>query len=88
MDRESLEALIEHQVADLRASFPHIAACRTCIESLNEGGTRRYCVRLDIRWPEHQSLISGKAKDGPHAAVCAAFEQARRRLEELKGRFA
>jgi hypothetical protein len=88
MNRDSLDALIAHESAALREAFPQISGCRARIETLSEGEARRYSVLLDIRLPEHQSLISGKSKHDTHAAVHAAFEEARRQLEELARRAA
>jgi len=88
MNRDSLEALIAHESAALREAFPQVSSCRAQLETLNEGEARRYSVQLDIRWPEHQSLISGKSKHDTHAAVHAAFEEARRQLGEVTRRAA
>ncbi|MCX7960071.1 MAG: hypothetical protein N2653_00665 [Burkholderiales bacterium] len=80
MKDERLEALIEHDVAELRAAFPQIAEVRSSLESWNEGEARRYSVGLDIRWAGHQTLVSGPARSGMHEAVRAAFDAARERL--------
>lgn len=86
MNRDSLDALIAHESAALREAFPQVSWCRAQLETLSEGEARRYSVLLDIRLPEHQSLISGKSKHDTHAAVYAAFEEARRQLDEVTGR--
>ena len=88
MNRDSLDALIAHESAELRAAFPQISKCRARMETLNEGESRRYSLLLDIHLPQHQSLISGKSKHDAHAAVFAAFEEARRRLDEATRRAA
>jgi len=86
MDRESLQAQIHHEVAEFQARFPQISACRTTLEEWKEEGASRYSLRLDIRWPQHQTLVSGEAKDDPLGAVRAALESARRQLQQPKGR--
>jgi hypothetical protein len=81
MNQDSLDGLIAHEGAELRAVFPQVSACRARVEILSEGEARRYCVLLDIRAPQRQLLISGKSKHDAHAAVYAAFEQARHQLD-------
>ncbi|MEW5862578.1 MAG: hypothetical protein AB1773_03165 [Pseudomonadota bacterium] len=80
MKEESLHALIQHEVAELRVEFPQIALVRSTLDTWLEGEARRYSLGLDIRWPDHQTLVAGPARDGVHEAVRAAFEAARERL--------
>lgn len=82
MDRESLEARIQLEIAELRARFPHVSACRSALDEWQEDGNSRYALRLDIRGPQHQTLVSGEAKDNPLGALHAALDAARRRLQE------
>ena len=84
MDRESLRARIHHEVAEFQARFPAIAACRSTLDEWLEDGRTRYSLRLDIRWPEHQTLLTGEAKDSPLGAVRAALEAAQRQLQQGK----
>jgi hypothetical protein len=77
---ESLHALIQHQVAELRVEFPQIALVRSSLETWKEGESRRYSLGLDIRWPDHQTLVAGPPREGVHEAVRAAFDAARQRL--------
>lgn len=86
MDRESLQARIHHEVAGFQARFPQISACRATLDEWQEEGTSRYALRLDIRWPQHQTLVSGEAKDDPLGAVRAALDAARRQLQQPKAR--
>lgn len=81
MKEETLRALLEHQVAELRVAFPQIALVRSALDTWKEGEARRYSLALDIRWPEHQILVSGPVRDGVREAVCAAFDAARARLQ-------
>ena len=80
MDSASLQARIQHEVADLRTLYPQIEACRATLDEWKEGDQARYALQLDIRWAQHQTLVSGTAKDDVNAALRAAFEAARYRL--------
>jgi hypothetical protein len=76
MRKDTLQAVIEHRIADLRAAYPRISDCRATLEDSLEGSEPRYSLRLDIRWPQHQSLVSGPACDSAEEAVQAAFDGA------------
>lgn len=82
MDRETLQARIHHEIAEFQARFPQIRACRSTLDEWQDEGGSRYALRLDIRWPEHQTLVSGEAKDSPLAAVHAALDAARQLLQQ------
>jgi hypothetical protein len=81
MNEESPQALIQEQVRDLRSRFPRIGRLGTALEAWREGDAPRYSLALDIRWPEHQTLVAGPARPSAEEAVRAAFEAARERLE-------
>lgn len=72
MKSDTLHAHIEHEIAELRASIPRISVCHPTLEQWED----RHALRLDIRWPQHQSLVSGPASATPEAAVRAAFDKA------------
>jgi hypothetical protein len=80
VDRNSVSALIAHEIAELRGDFPRVSSCRAKIEALGEGLTQRFSLALDIRLPQCQLLVCGEDRHDALAAVFAAFEQARRRL--------
>jgi hypothetical protein len=80
MDRETLEARIHLELVELQARFPQISACRSTLDEWQEGGDSRYALRLDLRRPQNQTLVSGAAKDNPLGALRAALEAAERRL--------
>jgi hypothetical protein len=82
MDRETLQARIHHELAEFQAGFPQIRACRSTLDEWQDEGGSHYALRLDIRWPEHQTLVSGEAKDSPLGAVRAALDAARRQLQQ------
>jgi hypothetical protein len=82
MDIDSVHARIEHESAELRARYPHITDCRTALVRWNEAGKKRYSLKLDLRWPQHQTLLNGDAMDDVGAAISAAFARARQRVQE------
>jgi nucleotide-binding universal stress UspA family protein len=55
---------IEQETVRLRAGFPQVADCRTALVQWKEGDATRYSLHLDIRWPQHQTLISGARQRG------------------------
>jgi hypothetical protein len=81
MDFDTLQARIEHEIAELRGAFPRIGSCESVLVQWSENGQARYSLGLDIRWAQHQSLVSGPAEASPEAAVDAAFQRAREALQ-------
>ena len=82
MDIDSVHARIEHESAELRARYPHITSCGTALVQWDEAGKKRYSLKLDIRWPQHQTLLSGEAREDAAVAISAAFAAARQRVQE------
>jgi hypothetical protein len=82
VEADSLQARIEHERAELRAQYPHVTDCQAAVVQWNERGEQRYSLHLDIRWPQHQTLISGEATDSAEGAIAAAFRTARQRLQD------
>jgi hypothetical protein len=80
MDSQSLQALVEHETAELRALFPQITDCHTALVQWKEGDATRYSLHLDLRWPQHQRLVSGPARDRAEAAIEAGVHMARERM--------
>jgi hypothetical protein len=76
MKKETLQADIEHRIAELCAAYPRISQCSARMEDWREAGKLCYALRLDIRWPQHQSLVSGPACASTEEAVEAAFAKA------------
>ena len=77
---DDLQARIQHEIAELRAAHPRITAFHAALEQWFEGTDARYSLGLDIRWPQHQSLISSEARSSAYAAVRAAFDAAAKQL--------
>jgi hypothetical protein len=82
MKPDTMQADIEHGIAELRGRYPRIAVCHATLDEWHEDVGPRHALRLDIRWPQHQSLLSGPARASARAAVQAGFEAAAHTLEE------
>jgi hypothetical protein len=76
MKKDSLRTEIEHRIAELCAAHPSISHCSSRMEDWRDAGKPCYALRLDIRWPQHQSLVSGPACASAEEAVEAAFAKA------------
>lgn len=81
MDFDSLQGRIEHESVELRAAFPRVESCHSALVQWRDAEQPRYSLGLDIRWPQHQVLVSGPAQASAEAAVEAAFRLARERLQ-------
>ena len=82
MKIDSIQSRVENEHAELRALFPHIEHCHTALMRWSDAEGPHHSLGLDIRWPQHQTLVSGPARDSAEAAVEAGFELARQRLRE------
>ena len=80
MKNDGLQAGIEQRIAELRAAHPRVTACHASLDAWREGAATRHSLRLEIRWPQHQSLVSGPARDSAEQAVEAGFAAAARSL--------
>ena len=83
MRSDSLQALIEHGIADLCAAYPDITSCQFALQGARDGERMRHSLWLDIRAPEHQSIVCGPACASEHEAVQAGLAKARYELEDL-----
>jgi len=81
MDRDKLQARLEHEIAELRGAFPRVDSCHSALMQWKDGEQARYSLGLDIRGPQRQALVSGPAQASIEAAVEAAFRLARERLQ-------
>ena len=79
---EDPQACIEHAIAEFRGTYPFVSACRAALDDWRDGPQRGYAVRLDIRWPQHQTLRSGPARASAEQAIADGFEAAARYLEQ------
>lgn len=81
MELDTPQALVQHHVAELRGAYPRITDCHFAL--LRGGdGQPRCSLWLDIRWPQHQSIVSGPTRGSEIEAVRAGFDKARHALEE------
>jgi hypothetical protein len=81
MDFDSIQGRIEHEIAELRGVYPRVESCHSALVQWKDDEQARYSLGLDVRWPQHQVLVSGPAQASADAAVEAAFRLARERLE-------
>jgi hypothetical protein len=82
MESDSPQARIEHGIAELRGAYPRITTCLSALHNWHEDDGERHSLWLDIRWPQHQSIVSGPARGTVEAAVQAALDEAVRVLEQ------
>jgi hypothetical protein len=81
MDAQSAHARMAHVAAELRVLFPRITDCHTALVQWREDELTRWSLHLDIRWPQHQTLLSGPSCDSAEAAIEAAFRKAKEGLD-------
>ena len=79
--KSDAQARIAHETAELRGAYPRLSACHTALRNWFEGGEARYSLWLDLRWAQHQSIVSGPACPGVEQAVEAGFGKARQILD-------
>jgi hypothetical protein len=78
--KSDTQARIEHEIAELRGACPHITSCHSALRTWFTDGAPRHALWLDIRWPDHQSIVSGPACDSVERALQAGFDKARAAL--------
>ena len=78
--KSDVQARIEHEIAELRGAWPRITSCHSALRTWLEDGAPRHSLWLDIRWPQHQSIVSGPASAGVEEALQAGFDKARAEL--------
>ena len=82
MDTESLQARIEHESAELRALYPHIKDCQAALVRWSDAEGVHHSLHLDIRWSQHQTLLSGPPRDDGASAIEAGFLAAKERVQQ------
>ena len=82
--KNDAQARIEHEVAELRGAYPRLTACHSALRNWFEGAEPRYALWLDLRWAQHQSIVSGPACGSAEQAVEAGFAKARQVLESAR----
>lgn len=84
MEPGGLQARIEHGIAELRAAYPRVGSCHFALHTWREGDRTLHSLWLDIRWPGHQTVLSGPPCANPGEAIEAALAKAARGLEESR----
>lgn len=80
MGADSIHARVEQRIGELRARFPQITACHSALVRWSEGGAARHSLHLDVRWPQHQEIVSGPAAPTAEAAIEAGLSLAAERI--------
>ncbi len=84
----ALEARIREKAAKLESYHGRITSCRVVIEQ--EGRHRNHgraiVVRLDVRVPEHEIVVTRQHDEDAYVAVREAFDDVGRQLQELARR--
>jgi len=75
--KSDTHARIEHETAELRGAYPRLTSCHSALRSWAEDGVPRHSLWLDLRWREHQSIVSGPASASAEEALQAGFAKAR-----------
>jgi len=78
--KNDTQARIEHEIAELRGACPRITSCHSALRNWFEGAEPRYSLWLELRWAQHQSIVSGPACDSIERALQAGFDKARAEL--------
>ena len=82
MDADAIRAHIDRKSAELRMQYPDLKSCDTALSQRREDGKLRYALYLDLRWPQTQVVVTGPVHSDAGAAIDAAFQEARHRIEQ------
>jgi hypothetical protein len=82
MDASWIRTRIEQATAALRASYPDMTDVHTVFSHRLEAGRPRYSLYLDLHWPQRQLLVPGPSREEPGAAIDAAIQEARARIDQ------
>jgi cold shock CspA family protein/ribosome-associated translation inhibitor RaiA len=82
---DALSQRIREKVAKLELFYRRVTSCRVTVEERHRHHHqgRQFCVRLDLRVPEHEIAINRDHDEDVYVALRDAFGAARRRLEEI-----
>lgn len=82
---DALEARIREKAKKLEDFYPGIISCRVVVEERdrhrNQG--KAFCVRLDVRIPQHEIALNRAHHEDVYVALRNAFNAATRKLDEL-----
>lgn len=84
----ALEDVIQERIARLERRHPQLISCRTVLghAARHKQQGKEFVVRLDIKAPGAEIAINRDHSEDPFVAVRAAFDAARRKLNELSKR--
>jgi ribosomal subunit interface protein len=82
---EALEARIREKADKLESFHPRITSCRVVVEERDRHHHqgKQFCVRLDVRVPEHEIVVNRDHDEDVYVALRDAFDAARRQLEDI-----
>jgi len=76
----ALQNAITLACSRLRKAFPELSGCEAAIDGIGDGSPR-FSARMDLRLPQSQILLCGRAAPSVDGALEAAFSEAREQLE-------
>jgi ribosomal subunit interface protein len=81
---DALDARIREKAAKLEEFHQHIISCRIMVEEVERHSQRgkEFCVRLDIKVPQHEIAINRDHHEDVYVALRDAFDAAYRKLED------
>lgn len=81
----AVEANIRERAEKLEAFYPHITSCRVVLEERDRHHHqgKQFCVRVDVRVPEHEIAVNRDHHEDVYVALRDAFDAARRKLEDV-----
>lgn len=82
---EALDARIREKADKLESFHPHITSCRVVVEERDRHRHqgKQFCIRLDVRVPEHEIVVNRDHDEDVYVALRDAFDAARRQLEDI-----
>ncbi len=81
----ALDALIREKAAKLETLHSRVTSCRVVVSSEGRHRTqgREITVRLDLRVPDHEIVVTRDHHEDAYVAVREAFDDAARQLQAL-----
>jgi ribosomal subunit interface protein len=82
---DALDARIREKVGKLEQLYPHITSCRVTVDENDRHRQRgkHFCVRIDIRVPQHEIAINRDHDEDVYVALRDAFSAAARKIEDI-----
>jgi ribosome-associated translation inhibitor RaiA len=81
---DALDAKIREKAAKLDEFHHQVISCRVTVEAIDRHSHRgnEYCIRLDIKVPQHEIAINRDHHEDVYVALRDAFNAAYRKLED------